>query len=144
MFRACRTCPTTIWSTLVMANTSTLDAANGRPIPSTALALSRRKPGRRDRGDWAMKIVAETTLPAIRPQARLMRPCPVAKSQMVTATASQLSTWSIRRRRRGARRSIMALGAATTPLMTTLSAMYRITPAAAGAPMVPAKAGAPS
>ena len=73
-----------------------------------------------------------------------MRPCPVAKSPMVTATASQLSTWSIRSRRRGACRSIMARGAATTPLMTTLSAMYRITAAAAGAPMVPAKAGAPS
>ena len=126
-----------------MANTSTLEAANGRPMPRTARALSRWNPGRRARGDWAMKIVAETALPASRPQARLIRPCPVANSPMVTTTASQLSTWSISNRRRGACRSTMARGAATSPLMTTLSAMYRITPAAAGVPMVPANAGAP-
>jgi hypothetical protein len=90
-----------------------------------------------------MNSRADTRLPASRPMAKLMSPCPVTASATVITMPSQLSACSISTRVRGARRCTIARGAVTRPLITTLSANTRITLAADGTPSTPASAGAP-
>ena len=137
-------CPTTIWSTLVIANASTPDAMNGSATWSTARTGPRRTPIRIARGEKMMKSTAEARLPAIRPTAKPISPWPVATRAIVTATPIQLSTCSITTRVPGARRWSIARGAVTRPLIRTLSVTHRIAWAAPGVPMVAASAGAPA
>jgi hypothetical protein len=61
----------------------------------------------------------------------------------VITTPAQLSIWSIISLRRGARRSTMARGAATAPLITTVSATRRMVVTVPGTPIAAAMAGAP-